>query len=80
MHLLAASTLFPDRRWFARGPVSPIPYGRVELKVIVSLTTLVLMIAYLRGGIRGAAPKPPAADDGLLALETTAPAKVLPNL
>jgi Uncharacterized membrane protein len=52
MHLLAASTLFLIVAGSLEGLVSPIPYWPLSLKVIVSLTTLVLMIAYLRGGAR----------------------------
>ena len=52
MHLLAASTLFLIVAGSLEGLVSPIPYWPLSLKVIVSLTTLVLMIAFLRGGAR----------------------------
>jgi hypothetical protein len=50
--------------------VSPIPYWPLELKLIVSAATLVLMVAYLRGGVqRGLAlPQRAATDDELLAL------------
>ena len=71
MHLLAASTLFLIVAGSLEGLVSPIPYWPVSLKVIVSLTTLVLMIAYLRGGIHPVASAPTMAaaeDDNLLAL------------
>lgn len=53
MHLIAASTLFLIVAGSLEGMVSPIPYWPLELKLIVSATTLVLMIAYLRGGMRG---------------------------
>lgn len=51
MHLLAASTLFLVVAGSLEGLVSPIPYWPLSLKLIVSATTLVLMVAYLRGGI-----------------------------
>ena len=70
MHLIAASTLFLIVAGSLEGMVSPIPYWPLELKLIVSATTLVLMIAYLRGGIRRrkALPRRTPADDELLAL------------
>jgi len=70
MHLIAASTLFLIVAGSLEGMVSPIPYWPLELKLIVSATTLVLMVAYLRGGIhRRSVHLPPAAtDDELLAL------------
>jgi hypothetical protein len=50
--------------------VSPIPYWPLELKLIVSAATLVLMVAYLRGGIRRGSVRLPSAatGDGLLSL------------
>ena len=70
MHLIAASTLFLIVAGSLEGMVSPIPYWPLELKLIVSATTLVLMVAYLRGGIRRRSVHlPPAAtDDELLSL------------
>jgi uncharacterized membrane protein SpoIIM required for sporulation/uncharacterized RDD family membrane protein YckC len=50
MHLIVASTLFLIVAGSLEGMVSPIPYWPLELKLIVSAMTLVLMIAYLRGG------------------------------
>jgi hypothetical protein len=69
MHLLAASTLFLIVAGSLEGLVSPIPWWPVSLKVIVSLMTLVLMVAYLRGGVHAAKPTPIATgDEGLLGL------------
>jgi uncharacterized membrane protein SpoIIM required for sporulation len=69
MHLIAASTLFLIVAGSLEGLVSPIPYWPVSLKVIVSLMTLVLMVAYLRGGIQSAAQRTvEAEDEGLFAL------------
>lgn len=52
MHLMACATLFLLVAGSLEGMVSPIPYWPLSLKLIVSATTLVLMIAYLRGGAR----------------------------
>jgi uncharacterized membrane protein SpoIIM required for sporulation/uncharacterized RDD family membrane protein YckC len=50
MRLLAGAALFLLVAGSLEGMVSPIPYWPLSLKLIVSATTLVLMIAYLRGG------------------------------
>ena len=70
MHLIAASTLFLIVAGSLEGMVSPIPYWPLELKLIVSAMTLVLMVAYLRGGVRRRAVRVPSAatHDELLAL------------
>ena len=52
MYLMAAATLFLLVAGTLEGMVSPIPYWPLSLKLIVSALTLVLMIAYLRGGAR----------------------------
>jgi uncharacterized membrane protein SpoIIM required for sporulation len=50
MYLMAAATLMLLVAGTLEGMVSPIPYWPLSLKLIVSGATLVLMIAYLRGG------------------------------
>ena len=50
MRLLAGAALFLLVAGSLEGMVSPIPYWPLSLKLIVSATTLVLMIAFLRGG------------------------------
>jgi uncharacterized membrane protein SpoIIM required for sporulation/uncharacterized RDD family membrane protein YckC len=54
MRLMAASTLMLIVAGSLEGMVSPIPWWPLSLKLIVSATTLVLLVAYLRGGIRRA--------------------------
>jgi uncharacterized membrane protein SpoIIM required for sporulation/uncharacterized RDD family membrane protein YckC len=75
MHLLAASTLFLIVAGSLEGLVSPIPYWPLSLKVIVSLTTLVLMIAYLRGGAGTGRPNRNAIeeDENVLTLASNTP-------
>jgi uncharacterized membrane protein SpoIIM required for sporulation/uncharacterized RDD family membrane protein YckC len=51
MRLMACATLFLLVAGSLEGMVSPIPYWPLSLKLLVSATTLVLMIAYLRGGV-----------------------------
>jgi uncharacterized membrane protein SpoIIM required for sporulation/uncharacterized RDD family membrane protein YckC len=50
MYLMACSTLLLIVAGTLEGMVSPIPYWPISLKLIVSATTLVLLVAYLRGG------------------------------
>jgi len=52
MRLVTASTLFLLVAGSLEGMVSPIPYWPVSLKLIVSAMTAVLMITFLRGGVR----------------------------
>jgi uncharacterized membrane protein SpoIIM required for sporulation/uncharacterized RDD family membrane protein YckC len=63
MHLLATSTLFLIVAGSLEGLVSPIPYWPLSLKLLVSAMTLVLMVAYLRGGVRPAPAATVAAED-----------------
>lgn len=51
MRLIAGSTLLLIVAGSLEGMVSPIPYWPVSLKLIVSAATLVLLVAYLRGGV-----------------------------
>lgn len=51
MRLIAASTLLLVVAGSLEGMVSPIPWWPLSLKLIVSAMTLVLLVAYLRGGI-----------------------------
>jgi uncharacterized membrane protein SpoIIM required for sporulation len=50
MRLLSASTLFLIVAGSLEGLVSPIPYWPLEIKLLISFATLVLMVLYLRGG------------------------------
>ncbi len=50
MRLMACSSLLLVFAGMLEGMVSPIPYWPLELKLIVSAVTLVLLVAYLRGG------------------------------
>jgi uncharacterized membrane protein SpoIIM required for sporulation/uncharacterized RDD family membrane protein YckC len=50
MRLMACSCLLLIVAGTLEGMVSPIPYWPLSLKLIVSATTLVLLVAYLRGG------------------------------
>jgi hypothetical protein len=52
MRLMAASTLMLIVAGSLEGMVSPIPWWPLSLKLIVSAMTLVVLVAYLRGGIR----------------------------
>ena len=54
MRLIAASTLLLIAAGSLEGLVSPIPWWPLSLKLIVSAMTLVLLVAYLRGGVRSA--------------------------
>jgi uncharacterized membrane protein SpoIIM required for sporulation/uncharacterized RDD family membrane protein YckC len=54
MRLIAASTLMLIVAGSLEGMVSPIPWWPLSLKLIVSAMTLVLLVAYLRGGVRRA--------------------------
>jgi uncharacterized membrane protein SpoIIM required for sporulation len=58
MRLITASTIMLLVAGSLEGLVSPIPYWPLSLKLIVSATTFVLMIAYLRGGARPIRPLP----------------------
>jgi uncharacterized membrane protein SpoIIM required for sporulation/uncharacterized RDD family membrane protein YckC len=51
MRLLAAAALMLLVAGSLEGMVSPIPYWPLSLKLIVSATTAVLLVFYLRGGI-----------------------------
>lgn len=51
MRLIAASTLLLIVAGSLEGMVSPIPNWPLWAKLLVSATTLVLLVAYLRGGI-----------------------------
>lgn len=64
MRLIAASTLLLIVAGSLEGLVSPIPWWPLSLKLIVSAMTLVLLVAYLRGGVRhpSAVPAPDATD------------------
>jgi uncharacterized membrane protein SpoIIM required for sporulation/uncharacterized RDD family membrane protein YckC len=50
MRLLAAAVLMLIVAGSIEGMLSPIPWWPLSLKLIVSATTLVLMVAYFRGG------------------------------
>jgi uncharacterized membrane protein SpoIIM required for sporulation/uncharacterized RDD family membrane protein YckC len=50
MRLIAASTVMLIVAGSLEGMVSPIPWWPLSLKLIVSAMTLVLLVAYLRGG------------------------------
>jgi uncharacterized membrane protein SpoIIM required for sporulation/uncharacterized RDD family membrane protein YckC len=50
MRLMTAAALMLVVAGSIEGMISPIPYWPLELKLIVSAMTLVLMVAYLRGG------------------------------
>jgi uncharacterized membrane protein SpoIIM required for sporulation/uncharacterized RDD family membrane protein YckC len=52
MRLISASTLLLIVAGSLEGLVSPIPWWPLSLKLIVSAMTLVLLVAYLRGGVR----------------------------
>lgn len=54
IRLIAASTLMLIVAGSLEGMVSPIPWWPLSLKLIVSAMTLVLLVAYLRGGARRA--------------------------
>jgi hypothetical protein len=54
MRLIAASTLMLIVAGSLEGMVSPIPWWPLSLKLIVSAMTLVLLVAFLRGGVRRA--------------------------
>jgi hypothetical protein len=54
------------------GMVSPIPWWPLSLKLIVSAMTLVLLVAYLRGGVRRT-PAPPLAEPADLVILSSAP-------
>jgi uncharacterized membrane protein SpoIIM required for sporulation len=51
MRLLAAAALMLVVAGTLEGMVSPIPYWPLSLKLIVSATTVVVLAAYLRGGV-----------------------------
>ena len=69
MRLIAASTLLLIVAGSLEGMVSPIPSWPLWLKLAVSATTLLLLIAYLRGGVsRKAAGKSEEQDDQVLGL------------
>ena len=51
MRLMAAVVLMLIVAGSLEGMVSPIPYWPLSLKLIVSAMTLVLMVAYFRGGV-----------------------------
>ncbi len=50
MRLMACATFLLVFAGSLEGMVSPIPYWPVSLKLLVSAATLVLLVAYLRGG------------------------------
>jgi hypothetical protein len=52
--------------------VSPIPYWPLSLKLIVSAMTLVLLVAYLRGGAGRAPAALPREEAGLAILPSEA--------
>jgi hypothetical protein len=52
MRLMTAASLMLVVAGSIEGMISPIPYWPLSLKLIVSAITLVLMIAYLRGGLQ----------------------------
>lgn len=56
MRLIAASTLLLIVAGSLEGMVSPIPSWPLWAKLLVSATTLVLLVAYLRGGANRAKP------------------------
>jgi hypothetical protein len=51
MRLIAASTLLLVVAGSLEGMVSPIPNWPLWAKLVVSAATLVLLVAYLRGGV-----------------------------
>jgi uncharacterized membrane protein SpoIIM required for sporulation/uncharacterized RDD family membrane protein YckC len=61
IRLIAASTLMLIVAGSLEGMVSPIPWWPLSLKLIVSAMTLVLLVAYLRGGVRRTPVAEPAA-------------------
>jgi uncharacterized membrane protein SpoIIM required for sporulation/uncharacterized RDD family membrane protein YckC len=61
MRLIAASTLMLIVAGSLEGMVSPIPWWPLSLKLIVSAMTLVLLVAYLRGGVRRTTDAPASA-------------------
>jgi uncharacterized membrane protein SpoIIM required for sporulation len=52
MRLMTAAALMLIVAGSIEGMISPIPYWPISLKVIVSAITLVLLVAYLRGGLQ----------------------------
>ena len=60
MRLIAASTLLLIFAGSLEGMVSPIPTWPLWLKLMVSATTLLALISYLRGGIPRTSAEPPA--------------------
>lgn len=63
IRLIAASTVLLLLAGALEGLISPIEWWPLEGKLAVSGTTLVLLIAYLRGGRERRAPEPAAAID-----------------
>ena len=61
MRLIAASTLLLVFAGSLEGMVSPIPTWPLWLKLMVSATTLLALISYLRGGLPRAREEPPVA-------------------
>jgi len=59
MRLIAASTLLLIFAGSLEGMVSPIPTWPLWLKLMVSATTLLALISYLRGGIPRTSAEPP---------------------
>jgi uncharacterized membrane protein SpoIIM required for sporulation len=72
VRLIAASTLMLIVAGSLEGMVSPIPWWPLSLKLIVSAMTLVLLVAYLRGGVRRT-PAPPPAEPADLVILSSAP-------
>jgi hypothetical protein len=72
MRLIAASTLMLIFAGSLEGMVSPIPYWPLSLKLIVSAMTLVLLVAYLRGGAGRAPAALPREEAGLAILPSEA--------
>lgn len=72
MRLIAASTLMLIFAGSLEGMVSPIPYWPLSLKLIVSSMTLVLLVAYLRGGAGRAPAALPREEAGLAILPSEA--------
>ena len=62
IRLIAASTLLLVVAGSLEGMVSPIPNWPLWAKLLVSVATLVLLVAYLRGGV---ARRKPATDEGI---------------
>ncbi len=69
MHLIAASTLLLIVAGSLEGMVSPIPWWPLSLKLIVSAMTLVLLVAYLRGGMT----RPAVVSEGAASLDLEIP-------